>query len=559
MANGTLATDIKTFADLHTKESVNYVNITKYHDGTDMTDAKCDGVMYRKLGTEYFCRSEVISKKPITPQMFGAKGDGIADDTDALNDFFDFIMNKAPNNSTAQISGIYRTTGKLLCVASYMGKVPCTSINAAATIKADYSANDEILLIKNWWRGKITGHLQIIGRGNTDWYSRTNGVGVSVLDCSRFSFDKLSVHYAKFDACVLLGLSYGVSITELITNYCGMATAGSPDNYTDGGTQVTRTMISYTNDGAGPVPYQSAIVELDSIPEGVDGSLSGRFFLKIGARLHSVKNVDVVGKKLTVYPHVDTSLNTGTPVKIIGGAGLYTTGGDTSCHQIGTHDALVCGIGVNNRSLYPASFGNSTFQYCGVGHIVGSAQDNVTVGGVTVESYYENNDFDIVILGGAGNASYRFVNSVALNLNKCITLFPGWGAGFYSPVGYNGFASCSIGRLIYQGNNYGNFEYEYGKDISLGQNIVYNRDSGHLYINADDDLHRLFGYSIITVLIFGSGPNKQPTGDMIITARQGKQINGSTGDIILTGLPGPVRLTFFYNAAGWQMITENIQ
>ncbi|MBK0383524.1 hypothetical protein I5M32_11205 [Pedobacter sp. SD-b] len=40
--------------DSHTGENFNYSKVTTYADGSPMNDAKCDGVIYRKLGNEYF-------------------------------------------------------------------------------------------------------------------------------------------------------------------------------------------------------------------------------------------------------------------------------------------------------------------------------------------------------------------------------------------------------------------------------------------------------------------------------------------------------------------------
>ena len=46
--------------DSVTKKSVNYIKVSNWYDGTPMTDAKVDGRLYRKKGTEYF--REVIDK-----------------------------------------------------------------------------------------------------------------------------------------------------------------------------------------------------------------------------------------------------------------------------------------------------------------------------------------------------------------------------------------------------------------------------------------------------------------------------------------------------------------
>jgi hypothetical protein len=67
--------------DQYSGEYVSYNKVTSFADGTSMTDGKCDGVIYRKFGTEYFKRSFT---GPLNIKWFGAKCDGVTDDTAAL-------------------------------------------------------------------------------------------------------------------------------------------------------------------------------------------------------------------------------------------------------------------------------------------------------------------------------------------------------------------------------------------------------------------------------------------------------------------------------------------
>ncbi|TKB97079.1 hypothetical protein FA046_12250 [Pedobacter cryophilus] len=67
--------------DTKTDELVTFSKVTLFADGTAMTDGKCDGVIYRKLGNEYFKRNFT---GPINVKWFGAKGDGVSNDTSAI-------------------------------------------------------------------------------------------------------------------------------------------------------------------------------------------------------------------------------------------------------------------------------------------------------------------------------------------------------------------------------------------------------------------------------------------------------------------------------------------
>lgn len=67
--------------DSYTGEYVTFSKVAKYTDGSNMNDAKCDGVIYRKLGNEYFKRNFT---GPVNVKWFGAKCDGVTDDTTAV-------------------------------------------------------------------------------------------------------------------------------------------------------------------------------------------------------------------------------------------------------------------------------------------------------------------------------------------------------------------------------------------------------------------------------------------------------------------------------------------
>lgn len=67
--------------DSNTKENVNYEEVTMWHDGTVMDDSKVDNIIYRKKLNKYYRRKELSS---VLPEWFGAIGDGITDDSDAI-------------------------------------------------------------------------------------------------------------------------------------------------------------------------------------------------------------------------------------------------------------------------------------------------------------------------------------------------------------------------------------------------------------------------------------------------------------------------------------------
>lgn len=71
--------------DQYTGEYSTYNKVTLYYDGTSMSDAKCDGVIYRKLGIEYFRR---VFVGDLNAKWFGVTGDGVTDDTNNMDRAF---------------------------------------------------------------------------------------------------------------------------------------------------------------------------------------------------------------------------------------------------------------------------------------------------------------------------------------------------------------------------------------------------------------------------------------------------------------------------------------
>ena len=66
----------------YTKEYQTFTKVTQWVDGSSMDDSKCDGVVFRKAGTEYF---KLDWAGPLDIKWFGAAGDGTTNDTDIIN------------------------------------------------------------------------------------------------------------------------------------------------------------------------------------------------------------------------------------------------------------------------------------------------------------------------------------------------------------------------------------------------------------------------------------------------------------------------------------------
>lgn len=441
----------------------------------------------------------------LTPQMFGAVGDGEHDDTAALQAWADAICGRGADVPVAaRIDGRYKTSATI--TFSARKNAPQLTLRSACDIRPTPAVTGDCLVFDGLNFMTQVGHLRVTCSGRPAYGTRATRHGV-VIVAARSTWDVLDVGYARLDGIRIQDGSSLTSIKKALVHYCGSSPL-PPIGY-------SLAFDSRSDAGSNGNPGQTSTLHIAS--GDIDQLIPDESFLTYGTppRAHQVAAVDAKARTVTVKPWLPIGVDSGT-VGVVCGAGVRLTGGNASKCQLDLVDAMGVGIGIHQSALYPATVTNLVAQSCGIGYLIGTI-GRASLGGILTSSYYEGNVLDLVCATLAGNCSHAIGEYVSLDFGKVVQI----SAKNKAVPQQIDSAPLNAGVKLWIDDLGG-----YVSVINPYLNDKRFNNAPTIDLSIPDNYHRLFYWDTRHITVIGTGANGAPTGAVTLKAPEGQRING---------------------------------
>jgi hypothetical protein len=365
-----------------------------------------DWIGFEPAGTNVVARSaqdkmrEIVSAKD-----FGAVGNGVTNDTQALLDFLAFIRS---NRVHGECKGTFLITAPF--------ELDIRGANCefnADFVTANISEVGVVIRagVTTGATGTITATCASVINDTsiTDYNNRRQDIGVFITSSGRSTLPVIRVSGTKRIGVLISSGSVG-SIPGSNTNMFGVELL--QPNYTGSARLFSFTPTTITNTGASTSTNQSCLLTFGS---ALPTTLRQRDFVEINNQLLVVMGVDFSTNTITAYPQLnDTTLST---ARLFIGAGVEIIGSDANVGGIGLVDATRCGTAVKAFSLYGGFIGRIHTSVGGVGIAIGRPTSSVSYGGTVGYLYTESFTWEVAeisvairnwqVMGGIGPSGPR--------------------------------------------------------------------------------------------------------------------------------------------------------
>jgi hypothetical protein len=484
----------------------------------------------------------------LSPEAFGAVGNGIADDTTPVQEFLDSLV--STKSEFASASGRYRISSGLVFDGGQSG--PQTKrIVGNMTIVAN-GAIDTLLTINNFGGCEWDGVIELVGTGSTSYTTRTCRQGVEISRSGRARFGGF---YARnfFGNGVRISSDVGnsnlLSLGRVQALQCG---SGAPM----ANSSLTATWTNRTDAGSADSGLQTSTVDVTSLPlESVLSDRAAVLTAIIDDEPYIIRSIDRGNSRIQVSPWLDLNRTTGTVKYVFGGA-LAFRGSDAGVIGVDLVDATICGTGVDMMALYGPVVGRMVAQNVGVGLLYGLRTDSSMVTSSIQAFYGEANHVDVFQLTAALNDGGWIIGSeFAFEPSKA---FAGSARRSNNSLLYSDFKVLmqKAGQLMPWEKRPRNRAEQFSRyDLVIGntphRSIVFSKDSWTVrLIKSNQDWNRLYGYDSAEIVFLGSGSNSAPSGSFVFDLPSGatQTINGQSS-VTFSGFDGPAVFVIKYDWA----------
>jgi hypothetical protein len=501
-----------------------------------------------------------------TPYDFGAVGDGVTDDTVALQAFFDDVV--VNPDKARDWTGTFAVSARI-----YIGDAAVFSygvvIKGACKIIARETFAITNLVTLRYLARPILGSLWVVGNGGATYANRLVDNGVLMDNCQRAYITSIVCDYMRGNGVVQKSFS-GSNSSGLVVDYLAGRWCGSGSYIYDWGSGAwnsTYKLLSLTGAWSNPVNTGSAssiaqrtTVDVTVLPptllDAIGNFGANQVFALIGGERFYITAVDRVLSKITVFPWVPSTYVPGEIVYIFGAA-IKSIGADSNENKIALCEGYISGIGQSQEALYGSNFSSVINQFCGIGVVVGASTASSAIGTV-VGKLYSEGCYEDVLKVATGNNSIATIKDItvsgarpfaAVQMPRTTDTTFAYGfvdAGFWT-VRRNG-----IDLFPYKQRR-NNLESGSVVNYVLDQPNkfqIFNRTSwNEVRLSIDITANSVSGVDSGCVAFIGTGTNGAPTGTFTFTLKSdapvGATINGGAS-AAFAGFAGPAMFVVEY-------------
>ncbi len=361
-----------------------------------------------------------IYEGKVQPQFWGAMcGDTTVTDTPSLKKFVDFV-DVEQKGFNMQGSPLLSETLVFKNIGVYKQFILDVSIRLAAAFPA---GSDLVEFKGNMFGCQHVGNIEA-NLGTATFLSRKVRHGVvfnqptNAGNTSRLEMDMLSMSGLRgFAWFCATNNGYAINWNRISAADCGTTPSGT--------VQALAVEISNRRNktGSNGDPNQTETITISASGWNASQLLPNSSLLFVdNANPSNTQSFEIVSaidaNNIIIKPWIDVS-SVATTYSLVQGGAVYQLGGDTSKTTIRTLDAITCGYGLFDNTLYGAVVTNFIAQYCGVGAKIGG-YNSAQVGSTIVSGYFENNKIDYLYNGSTESveASAMLGISSALNTSK---------------------------------------------------------------------------------------------------------------------------------------------